>query len=190
MLALLLQNQQPLRTMLKSMRLGLVAFAAVGFLASCKSDAAADAATAAESTVESTTEAVNMSTDPMADPNAAAAVPTGPTTEMTFSELEYDFGTVPEGEKVRHTYKFKNTGSEPLVLSNASGSCGCTVPEWPREPIAPGASGEIIVEFNSQGKAGDRNQKVTVTANTNPAQTILSLKGKVEPAAGSAQPAG
>jgi len=93
---------------------------------------------------------------------------------------EFDFGTVKEGEKVSHVYKFKNAGKEPLVISNAQGSCGCTVPKWPRDPIAPGKSGEIVVEFDTKGKAGDRNQKVTLTANTNPPQTFLSLKGKVE----------
>jgi hypothetical protein len=116
------------------------------------------------------------------DPAAAQAspVPSGPTTEMAFSETEFDFGTVKEGLKVSHTYSFKNTGKEPLVISNAQGSCGCTVPKWPRDPIAPGKSGEIVVEFDTKGKAGDRNQKVTLTANTNPPQTFLTLKGKVE----------
>ncbi len=176
--------------MLKSFRLGLVALAAVGVFASCKTDATESVTDAARDAVETTTDAAVTGADAMADavsPDAAAAVPAGPLTEVAFDEVEYDFGTVAEGEKVKHVYKFKNTGSEPLVLSNAVGSCGCTVPEWPREPIAPGASAEIMVEFNSQGKAGDRNQKVTVTANTNPAQTVLSLKGKVE---GAAQPAG
>jgi hypothetical protein len=116
-------------------------------------------------------------TDPAAQ---NSPVPTGPTTEVVFTETEFDFGSVKEGEKVSHTYKFKNAGKEPLVISNAQGSCGCTVPKWPRDPIAPGKTGEIVVEFDTKGKAGDRNQKVTLTANTNPPQTFLSLKGKVE----------
>ena len=62
---------------------------------------------------------------------AAPAVPAGPTTTMSFDELEYDYGTVTAGEKVQYAYKFKNTGSEPLIISNAKGSCGCTVPDWP-----------------------------------------------------------
>lgn len=100
---------------------------------------------------------------------------------MSFEETEYDFGTVVEGEKVRHVYKFTNTGEEPLVISDAKGSCGCTVPEWPREPIAPGKSGQVTVEFNSRNKRGDKNQKVTITANTNPPQTFIYLKGTVQP---------
>ena len=171
--------------MLKSFRLGLVALAAVGTLASCNNDNADDVRDAARDAVETTTDAAVTGAD--AATAEAPAVPTGPLTEISFTESEFDFGTVAEGERVKHVYTFKNTGDEPLVLSNAVGSCGCTVPQWPREPIAPGASGEIEVEFNSQGKPGDRNQKVTVTANTSPPQTVISLMGKVEPGA---QPAG
>ncbi len=106
--------------------------------------------------------------------------PSGPKTNMTFDSPSFDFGTVKEGEKVEHTFKFKNTGKEPLVISNAKGGCGCTVPQWPREPIAPGAASEIKVVFNSQGKAGKRNQAVTITANTEPATTTIRLVGEVE----------
>lgn len=112
----------------------------------------------------------------------ATTQPTGPMTTMTFAETDFNFGTVLEGEKVSHTYKFTNTGNEPLILSNAQGSCGCTVPKWPREPIPPGESADIVVEFNSQGKRGTRNQKVTITANTNPPQSFIYLKGEVTPA--------
>ena len=103
---------------------------------------------------------------------------------MAFEETEFDFGTITDGEKVSHTFAFTNDGDEPLILSNAKGSCGCTVPVWPREPIAPGESGEVTVEFNSKNKKGKRNQKVTITANTNPPQSFLFLKGEVKPAQG------
>ena len=155
----------------------VVAAFALGSVA-CNEDGAADAVRD-EARAAVTSEAAST---PAATPDAAPAAPTGPTTEMTFAETEYDFGTVTEGEKVTHTYAFTNTGDEPLILSNARGSCGCTVPEWPREPIAPGGTGEVTVVFNSQGKGGDRNQRVTLTANTEPAQTFLSLKGTVEKA--------
>ena len=101
-----------------------------------------------------------------------------------FGEETFDFGTVTEGEKVKHTFKFKNTGKEPLIINDAKGSCGCTVPKWPRTPIAPGASGDIVVEFNSDKKTGKRNQQVTITANTEPANTIIRLVGNVTPKAG------
>lgn len=172
--------------MFKTFRLGVIALAAVALLASCNEDGSADVRDAARASLETADNTVAQAAD-MANNAAAAAteaVPSGPTTVMTFDETTFDFGTVAEGEKVSHTYKFKNTGDEPLILQNAKGSCGCTVPQWPREPIAPGATGEVVVEFNSQGKAGDRNQKVTITANTNPAQSFIFLKGKVEKAGG------
>ncbi|MGB0864187.1 MAG: DUF1573 domain-containing protein, partial [Saprospiraceae bacterium] len=89
---------------------------------------------------------------PATPPQAPAVDPNTPKTVMAFTNEEFDFGTVNEGEKVKHTFKFKNTGKEPLIISNAKGSCGCTVPKWPREPIAPGASGDVVVEFNSDKK--------------------------------------
>jgi len=158
-------------------------FVVGALLASCQS-ASNDVRDAARQNVTS-----NNAVQP-ANPNAAAtpappqaaATPTGPTTNMTFAETEFNFGTVLEGEKVSHTYTFTNSGNEPLILSNAQGSCGCTVPKWPREPIAAGESADIIVEFNSKGKRGTRNQKVTITANTNPPQTFIYLKGEVTPA--------
>lgn len=111
----------------------------------------------------------------------SVAVPSGPLTTMEFESSTLDFGTVIDGEIVNRTFKFKNTGSEPLIISDAKGSCGCTVPQKPTAPIAPGDSGEITVQFNSKGKPGQRSQKVTVTANTNPAQTFVYLNGVVNP---------
>ena len=88
-----------------------------------------------------------------------------------------------DGEKVEYIYTFKNTGSEPLVISNAKGSCGCTVPAWPKEPIAPGAEGEIMVRFDSKGKGrvggSTQSKTVTITANTTPPDTRIIIKGKV-----------
>ena len=112
--------------------------------------------------------------------NSEVQTPSGPTTTMTFEHTEFDFGTVKDGEKVKHSYKFKNTGKEPLIISSAKGSCGCTVPKWPSDPIAPGASGQIDVEFDSKGKPGKQTKRVTVTANTTPPQTFLNITGTVE----------
>ncbi|HMQ60417.1 MAG TPA: DUF1573 domain-containing protein [Flavilitoribacter sp.] len=104
-----------------------------------------------------------------------------PVTTLKFEETVYDFGKVVEGRKVTQVFTFTNTGQEPLVLTNALGSCGCTVPKWPREPIRPGETASITVEFNSKNKIGQRNQKVTITANTEPPQTYLYLTGEVLP---------
>ena len=81
----------------------------------------------------------------------------------------------------RHTFVFTNTGTEPLVISNAKGSCGCTVPKWPQEPIAPGETGEISVEYKPAGQSGVQTKFVTITANTNPATTQLTITGDIQP---------
>ena len=107
------------------------------------------------------------------------ATPPAPIATMTFDETEANFGTIAQGELVQHVFTFTNTGDLPLVISGARGSCGCTVPAFPREPILPGESGSILVEFNSKNKSGARNQKVTITANTEPSQTVVYLKGFV-----------
>ncbi len=112
---------------------------------------------------------------------AAPAAPAGPTTSLEFADTEFDFGTINAGEKVNHVYKFKNTGNEPLIISNAKGSCGCTVPSWPKEPIPVGGSGEIAVQFDSKGKKNKQSKRVTITANTDPAQSFLTIKGDVTP---------
>lgn len=170
--------------MLKQIKVLMFALLAVGFVASCNNS---ESAAQEEARQDLTNNTVQPANQPAAQPAAAQpAAPAGPTTTMTFQETEFDFGTVNEGEKVSHVYTFTNTGDEPLILSNAKGSCGCTVPSWPREPIAPGSTGEITVEFNSKNKKGKRNQKVTITANTNPPQSFIYLKGEVTPAADAA----
>ena len=164
----------------------LVAMISFG-LYSCGSENSS-AADDARSRVEATPTA--NSTAPTASPTAAAtpepAVPAGPTTTINFEETEFDYGTVDQGEKVNHIYKFKNTGSEPLIISNAKGSCGCTVPSWPKEPIPVGGTGEIAVQFDSKGKKGNQSKRVTLTANTDPAQTFLTIKGVVNAPEGEA----
>ena len=107
------------------------------------------------------------------------ANPNGPV--ISFEEKEFDFGNIKEGDVITHVFKFTNTGKEPLVIQNASAPCGCTVPKWPKEPIAPGASGEINVQFNSKGKSGQQNKVVSVVANTQPDVSTVTLKGNVEP---------
>ena len=99
--------------------------------------------------------------------------------KMDFEETEWNFGEITQGESVDYAFKFTNTGSEPLIISNAKGSCGCTVPVWPRVPLAPGESGVIDVKFNSKGKKGKQNKKVTLTTNMVPSQMILKVTGLV-----------
>lgn len=120
----------------------------------------------------------NLINNPATASNAEGSMPVE-AAEIKFKETEHNFGTVTAGDTVRHTFSFTNTGKGPLVIATATASCGCTVPDYPREPIAPGGTGEIAVVFNTSGKLGEQNKTVTVTANTNPSNTELLLKGKV-----------
>ena len=109
---------------------------------------------------------------------------------MTFEKAEYNFGEINQGDKVSYTFKFKNTGKAPLIISNARASCGCTVPEWPKEPVAPGASGKIDVVFNSAGKSGQQTKSITITTNiADEPQQQVYLKGMVNVPAPSPAPA-
>jgi hypothetical protein len=92
----------------------------------------------------------------------------------------YQFGTVDEGKVVEHSFRFRNDGEFPLIINNVSASCGCTIPEWPRDPIAPKEESSILVRFNSKGKPGPQVKTITVYANTEPAYSELRLQGMVE----------
>ena len=108
-----------------------------------------------------------------------ATILSAQTSSITFDESEFDFGKIAQGEKVQHIFRFTNTGNEPLFLTNAKGSCGCTVPSWPKDFIEPGGTGAIVVEFDSKGKIGPQTKQVTITANTDPPQSICYIKGEV-----------
>ncbi len=99
--------------------------------------------------------------------------------EFTFDHIEHDFGKIAQGEKVNHSFKFKNDGNTDLIISSAAGSCGCTVPSFPKEPIKAGQEGVIDVVFNSEGKTGIQRVTVTVVANTVPNTKVLTLTGEV-----------
>ena len=92
------------------------------------------------------------------------------------------YGTLEQLNRVisEFTFTFINDGSEPMIISNAKGSCGCTVPSWPKEPIPPKGTGEINVKFNSKNKKGTQNKTVTLTANTTPPNTKLRVTGNIE----------
>lgn len=98
---------------------------------------------------------------------------------MEFKETTFDFGVISQGEKVKHTFYFTNTGSSPLIIHSAKGTCGCTIPEWPKEPIAPGEEGKIEVSFNSELKSGHQEKVVTILANTKPTKSLIKLTGDV-----------
>lgn len=103
---------------------------------------------------------------------------------IVFEQLEFDFGTVNEGAIVNHTFKFTNVGKVPLTILKCRSSCGCTIPEWPEEPIPPGGTAEITAKFNTEGKLKEQKKSITVTANTYPNESKVVLKGMVNPVKG------
>ncbi|MFN8711721.1 MAG: DUF1573 domain-containing protein [Bacteroidota bacterium] len=105
--------------------------------------------------------------------------PTAPV--MSFDQTEFNFGTIKQGEVVTHEFRFRNTGKEPLIITNAQGSCGCTVPEYSKEPIKPGGTGTVKVTFNSAGKLNVQDKTVTITYDTDKI-IVLHMKGTVESA--------
>lgn len=168
--------------------------AAMLSLTACNTDSVVkDAARESLASTNATTSSVATTPSiPNATPSTPA-LPVGPLTSIAFAKSKFDFGEIMEGEKVEHEFTFTNTGDEPLILTNAKSTCGCTVPDWPREPIAPGDSGVIMVRYDSRGKGAvdgrKESKKVTITANTNPTNTFIDVTGMVYKDAAAAQPA-
>ncbi len=104
---------------------------------------------------------------------------------MTFEETEFDFGTIDQGTPKEHVFKFTNTGNAPLVIVDAKSSCGCTVPEYTKEPVAPGDKGELLVKFNGSGK-NQVSKTVTITANTAAGKETIKIKAFVNAPEGAA----
>ena len=126
------------------------------------------------------------------DPNSLSAMVNIPLDEhgnvdeskvarIIFDTLVYDFGTVNEGDIVDRTFGFTNTGAVALVLFDAKSTCGCTVPEIPKQPIPPGERGVLGVKFNTTAKTGTQSKTVTVVANSYPTETKVILRGEVIP---------
>ncbi len=100
-------------------------------------------------------------------------------TTISFNESNHDFGTINQDTENKKIFTFTNTGSEPLIIENAKGSCGCTVPKYPKEPIAPGGTGEIEVVYKPGKQKNKQTKNVTITANTSPANTVLTISANV-----------
>ncbi|WP_339922924.1 DUF1573 domain-containing protein [uncultured Cyclobacterium sp.] len=100
---------------------------------------------------------------------------------ITFESDSKDFGDIKQGDKVENVFKFENTGKTPLIISNVAATCGCTVPSWPKEPIAPGKTAEIKVSFNSAGKMGKQNSVVRIYSNASEPIEKVSLISNVLP---------
>lgn len=136
-----------------------LSLACLAFLAGCNNPQSA------ESTAKESSEIAEVNT-------ADAPV-------FKFEKDAYDFGEIKEGEIVNYDFKFKNIGNTPLIISSATATCGCTIPEYPKEPVAPGEEGILHVVFNSAGKPGMQHKVISITANTIPSLTELSILGNV-----------
>jgi hypothetical protein len=110
---------------------------------------------------------------------AEAADPNAP--EIVFEREVHDFGTIPYGGDGNFDFKFSNTGKSPLIITNARGSCGCTVPKWPKEPVSKGQSGSINVQYDTK-RPGPFTKTVTISSNAKTANKVLTIKGNVESA--------
>lgn len=106
---------------------------------------------------------------------------------MSFETTTHDFGTINEGDPAEYTYTFKNTGSAPLIISEVKPSCGCTIPDYSKDPVNVGESGFVKVTFDSNNKKDKVNKTVTVTANTEPKQLQLTFSAMIIPKAGPAK---
>ena len=99
---------------------------------------------------------------------------------ITFKETQYDFGTISQGEIIKYTFTFTNTGGSSLVIQDVKPTCGCTVPkEWPTYPVKPGEGGKIVVQFDSAGKQGKISKSIRVVANTKPNVNVIKLVGYI-----------
>ncbi len=110
---------------------------------------------------------------------AIKSIPDLPKTAIKFDKQQHNFGIIKDDKKQYTAFEFTNTGKEPLMILSAEGSCGCTVPSWPREPIAPGKSAKIEIAFDPNGKTGEHSKIVTVTSNTDPSTTILTIQANI-----------
>lgn len=142
----------------------LLAFAIIGLLVGCGNQSATNTEQNVEHPAASTTDTTASNQQGV----------------IEFEESAFDFGKVKEGAVVDHIFKFKNTGAAPVILSQVSASCGCTTPDFTKEPVLPGKVGEIKVSFNSLGQVGNQQKIVTVSSNAENRVTTIQIKGIVE----------
>lgn len=119
--------------------------------------------------------ASNLFTDAEKKQQAESVVDPATAAQLTFENENFDFGDLPSGAKVEHYFKFTNTGKSPLIIKDAKGSCGCTVPVWPKNPIEPGASDSIKISYNAGSQKGKQHKTVTLTTNTVKGKEVCSF---------------
>lgn len=158
----------------------LLALIFVFGLASCKSDSDGDIRAQAKESLENKTVIQPGSSGMLAAQTSDGSHTTGPMTSIQFESKKYTFDPVVSGDKVTTKFKFTNTGKEPLLISDVKTSCGCTASDYPKEPVAPGESGEIEAVFDTSGKTGAQTKNITVMTNTDPSSNVLIIEGVVE----------
>ena len=168
-------------------KIGIFALAAFLFigLSACEQKGEGSETTAATNTaMEKPAENPSNETAPAENAGGTSATTATPASTLAMTEIEffedsYNFGEIKQGEKVMHTFRFKNNGSNPLKVENVKPACGCTATDYSKDMIAPGEEGFVEIEFNSKGKNGIQKKTVTVTTNTEPRNTILSFTGEI-----------
>ena len=173
--------------------LGLVAVALIvnGYFLMKKSDnntsspantenVADSASKEAADTKETTLKIADPAENPKKADDGKTVDPNMPKTTMTFEKMDHDYGKVEQQTKNEHIFRFTNSGTNPLVISKAKGTCGCTVPDYPKDPIMPGEDGEIKVEYSSRVSKGVQTKMVNIWANTEPEQTQLKITADVQ----------
>ncbi len=172
-----------LNSILKTMRIKyLVISLSILLLGACGEDASQSSGKQVE-----TIPGGNSVSDIIRNPVSLSGTDTVNVAKMTFDYTEYNFGTVKQGDIVTHTFNFVNTGKTPLIITDASSTCGCTVPSWPKDPIPPGDKGKIEVKFDTKNKSNRQHKQVTILANTYPSGTKLHVRGMVDTPDGSLQ---
>lgn len=147
----------------------------IALIASCNSNSEGNTSDK-DSTLLSTSVVTSPYTAGPVDSAALSQLPT-----MDFVDTLHYFGSIHEGETVQHEFEFTNNGQQPLIISSAEGSCGCTVADYPRQPIAAGKSGSMLVTFSSAGKQGRQQKTITISTNTRRGMQMLYIKADVIP---------
>ncbi len=148
---------------------------AISIIGSCQSDQSSERQLQADPDPNSPSAMINIPVDEHGQVDVSKVA------KIEFDSVVFNFGTVKEGEIVEKNFSFTNTGPVALIMYDAKSTCGCTVPEIPKEPIPPGGRGVLGVKFNTSAKTGKQSKTVTVTANTFPAESRVTLRGDVLP---------
>lgn len=165
--------------------LSIIALSIIGLgLVSCKKEnKEAAAGSEVANITDSTAGATNLTPESTAGVSEAPAAPVSnqPLTTIALSENNFDFGNIKKGDKVEHVYEVTNTGTNPLVISEVKPGCGCTAPDFTKEPIMPGKKGKITLHFDSTNFDGNVNKYADVFANVEKAPVKLTFTANIQP---------